>query len=104
MPRINLDQRRKARAAAREKNNAEPIVVEVGGQDFTLPAELPFEFADKAANGDLRGALSTLFDGDADAFFGQKLTFNDVMELVQEVASAYGFDNLPESKASAPSS
>lgn len=104
MPRINLDQRRKARAAAREKNNTEPTVVELGGDTYELPAELPFEFAARAADGDLRGALTTLLDGNADQFFSQDLTFNDVMELVQEVAASYGFDNYPESKASASSS
>ena len=102
MTRIDINKGRRARAAKRE-TSGEPIVLIIGDAEFELPGELPFEFVARATDNDLRGALVELLNGSSDAFFEQKPTFNDVMELVQEVAAAYGFDNLGESAGSAHS-
>ncbi len=106
MAAINLNAKRKARAALAEKAG-KPVpqhTVTLGDGEFTLPRELPAEFAFAASEGDLRRAITELFNGSAEAFFAERPSFNDVMELVQQVSDLYGFDDLGESPASDSSS
>jgi hypothetical protein len=95
---IDLNKKRKARSAV---NEDEPVVVLIGSEEFKLPAELPAEFAFAASEGDLRTALRVLFGASADDFFSQSPSFDDVKELVEDVAEVYGFSDLGESSASA---
>ncbi len=104
MKTIDLNQKRKARAAKREKDQDEPAVILIGKEKLKLPAELPAEFAFQAAEGNIRGAVSALLAEKADAFFKESPSFDDVMDLMTDVSEIYGFDNLGESGASADSS
>lgn len=104
MKTIDLNAKRKARAAQREKDQDEPVVVLIGKQKIKLPVEAPADFAFKAAEGDTRGALVAIMNGQSDAFFAEAPSVDDVKELVQDIAEVYGFDDLGESPASAPSS
>lgn len=104
MKSIDLNKKRKARAAQREKDQDEPVVILIGDEKLKLPPELPAEFAFKANEEDMRGAVVALLDGQADAFFKQSPSLQDVMDLVTDVAEIYGFDSPGESEASASSS
>lgn len=104
MKAIDLNKKRQARAAKREKDQDEPVVVLIGDEKLQLPAELPAEFAFRGAEGDIRGAVKALLDGQADVFFQQSPSFQDVMDLMGEVSEIYGFEDMGESAASASSS
>ena len=104
MKSIDLNKKRKARAAKREKDEDEPVIILIGEEKLKLPAELPAEFAFKASEGDTRGALTALLNGQADAFFAESPSLQDVMDLMSDVSEVYGFDSLGESEASADSS
>jgi len=104
MKTIDLNQKRKARAAKREKDQDEPAVILIGKEKLKLPDELPAEFAFQAAESNVRGAVIALLGDKADAFFSQSPSFQDVMDLMQDVSEMYGFGSLGESEASADSS
>lgn len=104
MKTIDLNAKRKVRAAQREKDQDEPVVIVIGKEKIKLPAELPAEFGFRAAEGDTRGALVALMNGQSDAFFAQAPSMEDVTELVKDIAETYGFDDLGESPASESSS
>lgn len=100
---LNLD----AARAARAEVAGEPPVIVFGGERFTLPRELPADFALRAAAGDLQDALSALFDDDdatRERFWALKPSLNDVLALVEGIGGLYGFDGLGESSASGDSS
>ena len=96
MARLDLDSARAARAEKQEE-----FVIAFGGRDYTLPAEMPLEFAEHLVNVQLRAAMATLLDDeDLDEFMAAKPSLDDVAELAQ----AYGFSGLGESRASRSSS
>lgn len=104
MKTIDLNKKRKARAAKREKDQDEPVVVLIGEQNIELPVEAPAEFAFLAAEGDIRGAVRGVLGKHANAFFVEKPSLDDVMEFMEAVSEVYGFDSLGESSASESSS
>lgn len=90
---IDLDEAR----AAREE--AEPVTLKYKGDEYTLPAELPFEFAENARKEDAHGALAVLFGDKAEKFFAQSPSITDVEDLTKQIAEVYGLD-VPKASAS----
>lgn len=92
-----------ARAARAEAHN-DPVVLRWDADtEFTLPPELPADFALLAQDGDLRGAVAALFgDEDAGRFFALRPSMNDLTELAEAAARVYGIEP-GESPASAKS-
>lgn len=96
---IDLDAARTARAEV----SGEPVVLRFGGRDFTLPPEMPLDFAFHASQGDLREAVATLLaPKDVKAFLALRPSFEDYGALVDGATRVYGTD-AGESPAS-PSS
>jgi hypothetical protein len=93
----------KARAARAEAHN-DPVVLRWDDEtEFTLPPELPADFALLAFEGDLRGSIVALLgDEDAARFFALRPSMNDVTELAESAARVYGIEP-GESPASAKS-
>lgn len=104
MKTIDINKKRKARAAQREKDEDEPVVILIGDEKIKLPPEAPAEFAFKLAEGNVRGALIVMMNGQSEAFFAQNPSTNDINDVVEGIAEAYGFDDLGESVASESSS
>lgn len=107
MSRIDLDAARKARA---EKTDG-PLVVVFGGEEFTLPAEKPFDFSMYLARGYVYEAIDSLFAEDEAARFWrrdkppkERPTVEDVTEMLDGVAAYFGADSPGESEASPSSS
>lgn len=107
MTRIDLDAARKARAEAL----GEPLVVVFGGEEFTLPAEKPFDFALNLAYGRVPEAVESLLDpDDVTRFFkrdrpvAERPTMPDILALIDGVAEHFGGDDSGESPASPSSS
>jgi hypothetical protein len=95
---IDLDGAR----AARAESASEPVSLVFGGDTFTLPVELPADFALYAAEGNLRACVVALLGEDADAFFAWKPSMDDLTALVTGASKVYGMSE-GESPAS-PSS
>lgn len=114
---INLDE---ARAARREAEGKAPDPIVFGGQEFVMPVELPVEainwmvrLADlsgkknngiaikEALEGVIRGLLT---DDDLGRFMSLKPSIEDLTAVVEGVPAEYGFEDVGESQASAPSS
>lgn len=83
---IDLDASRAARAEAA----GAPVVVKLEGREFTLPAELPFLFADRLAEGELRPAFDVLLGDQADDFWKLGITLPDIETLADQVTTLYG--------------
>lgn len=97
---LNLDAARAARAEA----GGDVPVVQFGDREFVLAAELPADFAFLQADGDLRGAIGTLFSAeDVDAFWASRPSIDDLEALADGIGSLYGLSR-PESSASDASS
>lgn len=94
---IDLDASRAARAEAA----GVPVVVKLGGREFTLPVELPFLFADHLAEGELRRAFDALLGEQASEFWKLGVTLPDVEAFAEQVTGAYG---MAEGDSSASSS
>lgn len=112
---IDLDARRKSRAAAAEVDQ-EPVEIKFCNMKFTLPAEMPWRFASLAFAGDVDGALRLAFDAGEpppdeddpqdsqyDRFLWLNPSVTDVLALVEDIGEAYGL-SMGESSASASSS
>jgi hypothetical protein len=97
---LDLDAARAARAEAR----GEPPTVTLGGETFTLPAELPMRYVWTLVEGDDMDALKVLFDGQLDRFLATEPTREDILALVAGVPALYGLASPGESPASAGSS
>jgi hypothetical protein len=92
---LDLDARRKAALA-----ETEPLIVTMGGEKFTLPAELPLVFAYHLTNMDLyKAARALVGDDDAERFLEANPSEKDFEQIIE----AYGVE-LGESSASTPSS
>lgn len=100
MSELDLDAARAARAEAR----GEPPTVTIGGETFTLPAELPMRYVWTLVEGDDMDALKVLFDGQLDRFIAADPTREDILALVAGVPKLYGLGSPGESPASAGSS
>lgn len=107
MSRIDLDAARRARAEA----VGEPLVVVFGGEEFTLPAEKPFDFSMYLARGFVYEAIDALLAPDDVARFwrrdrppAERPTLDDVTALLDGVAEHFGSKDQGESLASASSS
>lgn len=111
MAKIDLD----AARAARREAATEPIIVTLEGDDFVMPAEMPFEVVEKL--GPLRdagdnapeaaGALLDLFkaligDDNFTRFMGHKPSLDDLKALLEGVLAEYGV-TLGEAPASTTS-
>lgn len=88
--RIDLDQARAERDAARSEADRKPVMLRLGGQDFPLPVELPIDFALHAQQGDMRGAVEALLGENADAFFEQRPTLDDFEAIAEQARDVYG--------------
>ena len=96
---INLDEARAARAEANET----PVTLRIAGRTFTLPAEMPADFALMAQQGQMREAVVALFEGeDAEAFFALRPSVNDITALAEIAGKVYGITpgEAPASPAS----
>ena len=100
MAELNLDAARAARAETR----GEAPTVTIGGETFTLPAELPIRYVWTLIDGDDMDALKVLFNGQLDRFLATEPTREDILALVAGVPSLYGLKSPGESSASAGSS
>lgn len=84
---INLDQARAARAEA----SGEPVVLIFKSKKFTLPPELPAEFALFADEGKSRESIHALFGEDKAAeFFKLGPSLDDLTALLDNVRTIYG--------------
>lgn len=99
---FDLDAARAKREAARAEVNGPPAVLIFGGQEFTLPSELPIDFALYAAEGEMRLALGALLGDQADAFFSHRPSVDDFRAIGEMLDGAYGV-TMGDSSAS-PSS
>lgn len=87
---IDLDAARRERAAARSEADSEPVVLRLGGRDYTLPVEMPVDFALLGQAGDLRGAVIALLGDVADSFFASTPSVDDLNSLVRIANDVYG--------------
>lgn len=85
---IDLDEAR----TARQEAQAEPVVLKIGGEDFTLPPEIPFLFAEHSRTGDLKAALEALLGDQADAFFALDPSIDDLNVFSEAIAEVYGIE------------
>jgi hypothetical protein len=90
---LNLNAARAQRAAARAEADSQPVTLELGDEMFELPVEMPYDLIRLASEGDLHGALASLFDGDEDAMkrlYAQRLSMDDLEALVKGASEIYG--------------
>lgn len=92
-----------ARAARAEAHGEAPTVV-LGGETFTLPAELPMQYVWTLVEGEDIDALKVLFDGQLDRFLAAGPTREDILALIAGVPKLYGLASQGELPASAGSS
>lgn len=86
---IDLDAARAARSEARPKEL--PKSVRFGGKDYTLPAELPYDFAHFSAFGDLKSAIRVLLGEEAFVKFWENApTVEDMTEFNDHLQTVYG--------------
>lgn len=107
MTRLDLDAARKARAEAL----GEPLVIVFGGEEFTLPAEKPYDFAILLARGQATDAIESLFAPDDAVRFwkrdkppAERPSLPDVRALLDAVTDHFGAQDPGESAASPSSS
>lgn len=91
MPTLDLNAARAARAAKR----GEPMVVELGEppQSFQLVAELPVEVSERAAAGDVTGAMRGILanpDEDWPKLKDLNLTYDDITAIVEFYGTTMG--------------
>lgn len=95
---IDLDAARAARAEAL----GEPLVVRFGGEEFTLPAEVPYDYLALLASGDPRAAINALLgEAEAPRFWQQRPSVGDMRVLMEGIEEAAG---LKEGEAPASGS
>lgn len=96
---LDLDAARAARAELHT-----PRVLRLGGEEFDLPAELPFAFGDCLNQRDAGASLRALLGEDS---YGRAialgLSSDDWGEILQQVPTLYGFADEGESEAPPPS-
>ena len=100
---LDLDAARKARAAQAEAEAEEHVII-LAGEEFTIPPEMPADFALLFMENNPSGALRALFNGQYDRFAETRYSVEDLLELLDGVVKLYGFDTLGEALASRGSS
>jgi hypothetical protein len=83
---IDLD----AAAAARAEAQGEPVTLIFRESEFTLPVEMPADFALHAQAERLRESVSALIGEKAEEFFALRPSIEDITELVNAAARIYG--------------
>lgn len=83
---INLDEAR----AARSEANREPVTLMFSGVTFTLPVEMPADFALEAQQENLRAAVVALIGEQAEQFFQLRPSIDDITELANAAGRVYG--------------
>lgn len=96
---VDLDAARAARAETVGERH-----IKLGGEQFNLPAELPWDFFDVLDTGDMKAAMEMLLNGQFERFWKHQPTTEDMKVLAKSVPSLYGFGGNPESSASGGSS
>lgn len=77
----------------------------LGGQEFTIPPEMPAQFALLIMEGHIGAGLEKLFGSEQYAEFSKiGYSIEDLMELADGVAQLYGFETVGEALASRRSS
>lgn len=80
-----------AARAARAEAHREPVILKWDeGIEFTLPPEMPVEFALCASEGNMRAALAALLGDQAEEFFALRPSMNDVSDLAEIAGEVYG--------------
>jgi hypothetical protein len=59
---------------------------------FTLPVELPAEFAMRATEQDMEAAIRALLGEQTEAFFALQPSMDDLIELVNAAGKVYGLE------------
>jgi hypothetical protein len=83
---INLD----AAASARAELQGEPVTLIFREVTFTLPVEMPADFALHAQAERLRESVAALIGEKAEEFFTLRPSIEDITELVNAAARIYG--------------
>lgn len=83
---IDLDKAKAARAEA----HGEPPTLVWGGGTYTLPVEMPADFAFLADDGEVREAVSVLLGDDAATFFAERPSVEDLELFVRSIGEVYG--------------
>lgn len=92
-----------AARVARLEALGEPVVLKWDeGIEFTLPVEMPAEFALCAQEGSMRDSLVVLLGDQSAEFFALRPSMDDVNELVEQAGKVYGITpgELPASAKS----
>lgn len=101
MATIDLDKARAARAEAQGETHD----LVFNGETFSLPAELPYDWAEASALGNLRVAFAALLgDEEAARFFEAAPTLKDLEEMNDGIGALYGIGDAGERSASRSSS
>lgn len=101
MATIDLDKAR----AARAETQGETHDLVLGGETYQLPAELPYEWAEASALGNIRVALAALLgEEEAARLFKAALSIKDLEEMNDQIAVIYGVGESGEASASRSSS
>lgn len=107
MARLDLDAARAARAAEAEAKGEDHVLV-IGGQEFSLPVEMPLAFPLALAEADVMGGIRELLGEEQYAEFAAnpktRLSTEDLKELFTGAAELYGFEDVGEALASGSSS
>jgi len=86
---IDLDAARSARAEAL----AEAPVIRFNGQDYTLPAELPWSIVEAASTGETKAivsAVKSLLGEQWNDFEKSGVSVSDMTTLIENIATVYG--------------
>lgn len=100
MPTLDLNAEAKVRAAQREKDGKDPIVVRYKDLKITLPDEMPMEFSFLAGENKLKEAFAIVFGEHNDTFWSYMPSTADTKRLSEWLAEAYGFADEGESSPS----
>lgn len=85
--RVNLTERLASARAARAEAGHEAPVLEVDGQEYTLPIEMPYDFLHLCQRGQFAEAAAELGGQPlADAVKAQHLTVNDLETFFEAIA------------------
>jgi hypothetical protein len=79
--------------AARLEAQGQPVVLKWDEKtSFTLPVEMPAEFAILGEERDIRGAIAALIGDQFEEFLALRPSMDDLMELMKAAATVYGME------------
>lgn len=85
--RVNLDERLASARAARAESQGDAPVLTVGGKEFTLPVEMPYDFLRLCQYAEFHAAAAAIGGQDlADAIEDLKLSVDDLETFFDTVA------------------